>query len=356
VPIDQSRLEETIRLICQPGRGILAADESLKTIEKRFKSINLESTTENRRNYRDMLFSTKGLEEFISGTILFDESVDQLDDTGKTFTELLASKGITPIIKVDAGLVDHPNFLPQQMARGLDGLEKRLDAYTERGKGKIRAAKWRQVILVEQGNPPQEFIESTMDTMAQYAAICQSKGYVPILEPEILIEGTHSIDQCAAVSERTLKALYLFLERHRVSIPNTLLKTSMVLSGKGSGIIDSPEVVADATLAVFKKSVPSEVPGIVFLSGGQTPVQATENLNAIAKRAKGVPWYISFSYARALQDPALKLWKGEPTYVPSAQEALFLRAKMCSHAQQGTYDPSQDPASKMTTVPATIAA
>lgn len=342
--IDPTRLKETIRKICQPGKGILAADESSGTIKKRFDSIQLESTQESRRSYRDMLFTVEGLESGISGVILFDETVDQRDDKKQTFSELLASKGITPGIKVDTGLVPHLNFAPQKIARGLDGLESRYASYTERSKGTLRFAKWRQTIDIGEGLPSQELIESSLDAMAQYAAISQHAGYVPIVEPEVLMDGTHTIDRCAEVTELSLNILYAALRKHRVSLPFTLLKPNMVISGKESGSVDPPEGVARATLEVFRNTVPREVPGIVFLSGGQSPVQATANLNAIAREAQAHsdPWFLSFSYGRALQDHALKAWMGKSENVPAAQAALARRTRLNSLAQQGKYDATME--------------
>lgn len=337
--IDTARLEDTMKQICQPGKGILAADESSGTIKKRFDAIQIESTEENRRNYRNMLFTTDSLDQYISGVILFDETVDQKDDTGRTFSELLTSRGIVPGIKVDAGLVVHPNFDPQKIARGLDGLEKRYASYNERSKGTLRFAKWRQTMDIGEGMPSEALIESSLDAMAQYAAISQAAGYVPITEPEVLMDGSHSIEQCAEVTELTLAILYTSLRKHRVSLPHTLLKPNMVLSGKDSGTRDTPEKVAAATLAVFRKTVPAEVPGIVFLSGGQSPEQASANLHAIAKHARDNhdSWFLSFSYGRALQDPSLKAWRGDPQNLLRGQDALAKRAHLNSLAQQANY-------------------
>ena len=339
-----ARLDETIMKICQPGRGILAADESTGTIKKRFDSIHLESTEQNRRSYRNMLFTTKGLEESISGVILFEETIDQKDDTGKTFSELLTGKGIVPGIKVDMGLVLHPNFPPEKITRGLDGLEKRFAAYTDRSKGTLRFAKWRQTIDIGEGLPSQELIESSLDAMAQYAAIAQHAGYVPITEPEVLMDGAHDIRRCGEVTELALNILYAALRKHRVSLPHTLLKPNMVISGKESGHTDNPAEVAEATLRVFRHSVPPDVPGIVFLSGGQSPEHATANLDAIARRARNArdPWWLSFSYGRALQDPALKTWNGRTENSTSAQSALAKRARLNSLAQKGAYDPASE--------------
>ncbi len=338
--IDAARLQETIARVCRSGHGILAADESMGTIAKRFASINIESTPESRRNYRNMLFTTPKLEEHISGVILFDETVNQCDDAGQTFPRLLDARGIVPGIKVDTGKVDHPNFAPESLTRGLDGLEKRLVGYTERSGGTLRFTKWRQVIDIGLGMPNRELIESALDAMAQYAAISQHAGYVPITEPEVLMDGEHGIERCEEVTGLTLRVLYQALRRHRVEIPLTLLKPNMVLAGKKSGKVDTPDEVAEATLRVFEEIVPAEVPGIVFLSGGQSAVQATENLNAIGKRAATMPWFLSFSYGRALQDPALKAWNGGN--VPAGQAALALRSRFNGLAQTGQYERSME--------------
>lgn len=338
--VDTARLKETIARICRSGCGILAADESMGTIAKRFASINIESTPENRRNYRNMLFSTPKLEEHMSGVILFDETVNQMGDSGMTFPRLLDARGIVPGIKVDTGKVDHPNFAPESLTRGLDGLEKRLAEYTERSGGTLRFTKWRQVIEIGPGIPNRELIESALDAMAQYAAISQHAGYVPITEPEVLMDGEHGIERCGEVTELTLTILYQALRRHRIEIPLTLLKPNMVIAGKKAGKADTPDEVAEATLRVFQKTVPAEVPGIVFLSGGQSAVQATENLNAIGKRAATMPWLLSFSYGRALQDPALKAWNGEN--VPAGQAALALRSHANGLAQMGRYERSME--------------
>lgn len=340
--VDRARLEETLRQICIPGRGILAADESSGTIKKRFDSINLESTEEHRRAYRNMLFTTQGLEEGISGVILYDETVDQRSDDGILFPELLSKKGIVPGIKVDMGKVEHPNFAPESVTRGLDGLEKRLAGYTERSAGLLRFTKWRQVIDIGPDMPHEALLESAMDAMGQYVAICQHAGYIPITEPEVLMDGSHNLMKCREVTALTLKIMYRALEQHKVDVSLTLLKPNMVLSGKASGVEDSVEAIAEATLEVFRSSVPAQVPGIVFLSGGQTPEQATRNLQAIAERAKTDPWWISFSYGRALQDPALKAWKGSSDNVPAAQEALRTRARLNGLAQKGEYQAAME--------------
>ena len=345
--LNSSHLENILQKICQKGRGILAADESSSTIKKRFDAIHCESNAENRRAYRNMLFTTEGIETYISGVILYDETVDQKTDDGQTFSEYLASKNIVPGIKTDMGKVEHPNFAPETVTRGLDGLEERYESYTKRSNGTLGFAKWRQVIDIGEGMPTQELVESALDAMAQYAAISQYAGYIPITEPEVLMDGDHSIDRCAEVTAMALTILYQMLEKHRVSIPHTLLKPNMVLSGKKSGVLDAPDVVAKTTLEVFRATVPVEVPGIVFLSGGQSPAQATANLDAvvrIAKKSKD-PWWVSYSYGRALQDPALKVWGGRSENIAKAQQAFDLRGRLNGCAQKGEYDVSMEHAS-----------
>lgn len=340
--MDTARLKEIVDRICQPGKGILAADESSGTIKKRFDSINVESTEQNRRDYRNMLFTLEGLETHISGVILFDETVDQKDDSGQTFPQLLDSKNIVPGIKTDEGKEEHPVWGPQTVTRGLKGLGERLEEYTERSAGTLGFTKWRQVILVDP-EPSDGFLDYAMHVMAEQAAWSQSRGYVPICEPEVLMDGSHSLEQCAAVTERTLKALFKNMEAQGVEIPLSILKTNMVLSGKETKT-DTSYVVGAETVKAFMNSVPSELPGIVFLSGGQTSIQATENLDACAKeaQAKNAPWVLSFSYGRALQEDALKAWSGEAENVTAAQQALDLRARMNGAAQQGQYDPAME--------------
>ena len=344
MPINTTLLAETIRKIAQSGKGILAADESSGTIKKRFDSIGIESTEENRQNYRDMLFTAPALEKYVSGVILFDETVDQKGLQGEVFSRLLASKGIVPGIKVDEGLEDHPNFPGEKITRGLKGLLKRFEKYAERSGGTLGFAKWRQTVEIGNGIPTEEMIAYGMHAMAEYAAICQAASIVPITEPEVLMDGDHDIARCAEVTERSLTALYSALRTHRVSIPHTILKPNMVLSGKKSGKVETPEEVARATVDVFLRAVPKEVPVIAFLSGGQTSVQATANLNAIVQEAKrrSAPWVFTFSYGRALQDDALKTWKGLPANVKAAQDAFLKRAKLNSLAQQGKYEAAME--------------
>ena len=334
---DTAKLQKNIQTILSPSRGILAADESSGTIKKRLDTINVECTEENRRVYRNTLFTTPGFGDHISGVILFDETIDQKDDAGKTFSELIASAGAVPGVKSDQGKAEHPAFPPQTLTKGLEGHAERLDDWMARSNNTLGFTKWRQVILVEP-NPPQEFLDEAMDVLAEQAKVALEHGYVPINEPEVLMDGTHTLEQCADVTERTLKALYRKCEEKGVDISLTILKPNMILSGKNLKT-DSPEEVAEATIAVFEKSVPKEMPGIVFLSGGQTPVQATENLNAINMLAKerGCPWTFSYSYGRALQEDAIKAWAGKVENIPAAQSALSHRATMNGAAEEGKW-------------------
>lgn len=336
--MDTQRLQKTIHALLTPGKGILAADESSGTIKKRFSSINLESTAESRRDYRDILLTTEKYEAAISGVILYDETVDQKSRSGITFSQLIAERGVIPGIKTDEGKEEHPFLDPQTITRGLKGLGKRLQEYTERSHGTLGFTKWRQVILVDP-LPSDSFLDYVMHVMAEQAAWSLQAGLVPICEPEILMDGSHTLDQCAATTERTLSLLYRCMEAQHVDLALTILKTNMVLSGK-ENLADAPREVGKATLNVFRASLPTSMPGVVFLSGGQRSLQATENLHACALEAKNTraPWTLSFSYGRALQDDALKIWGGKEENVPAAQAAFLKRARLNGLAQKGKYE------------------
>jgi fructose-bisphosphate aldolase class I len=334
-----NELESTAIALVAERKGILAADESFPTIEKRFKSIQIDSTEENRRAYRDMLFSTPGLEEYISGVIMFDETIHQSAADGTGFSELLSSKGMIPGIKVDAGAKDLAFFPGEKITEGLDGLRGRCEEYYSLG---ARFTKWRAVITIGDGIPTNFCIHANGHALARYAALSQEAGLVPIVEPEVLMDGDHSIDRCAEATKETLEALFMQLELHRVSLPGLLLKTNMVLSGKDAAQRAGIEEVARRTVEVLKETVPAEVPGIVFLSGGQSDEEATEHLNEMNKlgsRGSGGahPWELSFSYGRALQAPSIKSWKGEQANVEAGQKALYHRAKMNGLARDGSY-------------------
>ena len=328
-----NELESTARALVAPEKGILAADESFPTIEKRFKSINIPSTEENRRAYRDMLFTTPRLQDYISGVILFDETIRQNASDGTPFARLLADRAVIPGIKVDAGAKDLALFPGEKVTEGLDGLRGRLSDYSSLG---ARFTKWRAVITIGDGLPSDFCILANGHALARFAALSQEAGLVPIVEPEVLMDGDHTIERCYDASKRTLEVLFEQLAMHRVSLPGTLLKTNMVLSGKEAPEQASVEEVAQQTVRCLRETVPSEIPGIVFLSGGQSDEQATAHLNAMNQLGKA-PWELSFSYGRALQAPALKAWKGEPSNVEAGQNALYHRARLNGAARSGSY-------------------
>ncbi|HTN50235.1 MAG TPA: class I fructose-bisphosphate aldolase [Burkholderiaceae bacterium] len=326
-------LHATVQALVQKGKGILAADESSPTIAKRFKSIGVESTEANRRAYRLLLLTTPGLGEFISGVILYEETLGQSSDDGTPLPQLAARQGIVPGIKVDAGKIPLAHAPGDEITQGLDGLAKRLDAYRQQG---ARFAKWRAVYGVSEKLPSPLAVEANADALACYAAICQEQGFVPIVEPEVLMDGNHGIDRCAEVTEDVLRALFYALYRHRVELEYTLLKPSMVVPGKDHPRQAAPQEVAKATLRVLRRTVPAAVPGIFFLSGGQAPAQATANLDAM-NRLGPQPWQLSFSYGRALQDPALKAWKGQAAHARQTQNELLRRARLNGAAREGSY-------------------
>lgn len=315
------------------GKGILAADESLGTIQKRFDRIDVASTEETRQAYREMLFTTPNLEQYISGVILFDETIRQATVDGIPFTEVLSQKGIMPGIKVDKGAKSMAGFPGERITEGLDGLRERLAEYHELG---ARFAKWRAVITIGEGVPSMACINANAFALARYAALCQEAGLVPIVEPEVLMDGGHDIKRCAEASESTWVSLFSALYQHRVMLEGLLLKTNMVLPGKQCEKQASVDEIAEATVRSLRRTVPPDMPGIVFLSGGQSPIDATERLNAMNMMGDH-PWGLSFSYGRALQQPALDAWKGEASNVPAAQKALYHRAKCNGAARDGKY-------------------
>lgn len=336
--MELQNLNKIAQALVAPGKGILAADESLATIEKRFKSINLENTEENRRVWREMLFTTAGFEEFISGVILFDETLRHKTEHGTPFVELLKSKGVIPGIKVDQGLEAMAESPSEKVTKGLAGLPARLLEYAKMGAG---FAKWRAVITISEGLPTEKNILENARRLAQYAKNCQAAGLVPIVEPEVLMDGSHDIKKCEAASELTLKIVFGELRAALVDISGTVLKTNMVLPGKESPQKALPNEIAQATLRVFKKVLPPELPGQAFLSGGQSEMEATLNLNAINLLHPG-PWQMSFSYGRALQASALKAWQGKKENIPAAQAAFYKRAKLNSLARNGGYNPDME--------------
>ena len=331
--MNTNELADVARAMVASGRGILAADESTGTIEKRFKGISVECTEENRRAYRDLLFTTKGLGEFISGVILYDETLRQKSADGTPFAALLAKNDILPGIKVDAGTKDLAFCPGEKITEGLDGLARRCAEYVKLG---AKFAKWRAVITIGEGIPSMACITANAHALARYAAICQAGGLVPIVEPEVLMDGDHTIDRCEEVTERTLRATFAALAGQRVALEHMVLKPSMVISGKDCAKQAGVQEVAVRTLQTLKRTVPAAVPGIAFLSGGQSDELATAHLGAMNKIG-GTPWVLTFSYGRALQHASLSAWKGSAANVAKAQSALHHRARMNGLATLGRY-------------------
>jgi len=331
--MNNENLESVARKLVAAGRGILAADESSPTIEKRLKSIGVASTEENRRAYREVLFTTAGVGEFISGVILFDETIRQKTRDGRTFVEALEQEGIIPGIKVDKGAKPMANFSGEKVTEGLDGLRERLAEYQQLG---ARFVKWRAVIGIGEKIPTRRCIETNAELLARYAALSQEGDLVPIVEPEVLMDGSHAIERHFEVTQQTLESVFHALAEYRVALEAMLLKPNMVLSGKDCPEQASVQEVAEATLRCMKRVVPAAVPGLVFLSGGQTDLQATEHLNAM-NRLNHVPWELGFSFGRALQAPVLKAWKGDAANVAKAQQAFHHRASCNSKARFGKY-------------------
>jgi fructose-bisphosphate aldolase class I len=333
-----SVLHDTAHELVAPAKGILAADESTGTIKKRFDLIGVESTEEQRRRYRQLLFTTPGVGDHISGVILFDETIRQSADDGRTFVDVLRASGVVPGIKVDTGAKPLARFPNETVTEGLDGLRERLAEYADLG---ARFAKWRSTIIIGDGTPTDFAILANAHGMARYAALCQEAGIVPIVEPEILMDGDHDLAACASATSRTLDTLYEQLDAHRVDLPGSLLKVNMVVPGKGNAVQDDDVSIAKATIETLTAHVPAAVPGVVFLSGGMTDEQATNRLNEM-NRIGGFPWELSFSYGRALQAPSLQAWKGEEANVEAAQAALAHRAKMNGLARSGDYAPEME--------------
>jgi fructose-bisphosphate aldolase class I len=331
--MNHQELRTVAEALVAEGKGILAADESFPTIEKRFKKIGLPSTEENRRAYRQMLFATPEFGKWISGVILFDETLRQRTDDGTPFPKLLARQGSIPGIKVDTGARSLAGFPGEKITEGLDGLRERLAEYRDLG---ARFAKWRAVITIGHGLPTRFCIDANAHALARYAALCQEAGLTPIVEPEVLMDGDHTLERCEEVTEATLKSVFFHLHAHRVLLEGSLLKPNMVLSGKECPRQAGIEEVAVATVRCLRRSVPGAVPGVVFLSGGQSSEVATAHLNAMNALGHH-PWELSFSYGRALQDEALQAWKGDPANVKAGQRAFAHRAKCVSAARYGRY-------------------
>jgi fructose-bisphosphate aldolase class I len=326
-------LNDIARAIVADNKGILAADESTGTIKKRFDAIAVESTEENRRFYRQLLFTTPGMEDSIGGVIMYDETIRQKTDDGTPFAELLAAKGVVPGIKVDTGAQDLAGFPGEKVTEGLDGLRGRLEEYYALG---ARFAKWRAVITIGDGIPTGACLHANAHALARYARLCQEAGIVPIVEPEVLMDGDNTIERCYDVTARTLHTMFGELARQKVDLFGTILKPNMVIAGKKCPEQASAERIAELTVRCFLNHVPSAIPGIVFLSGGQSEVEATENLNAVNRI--GGPWPLSFSYGRALQQSALTAWAGVPENAEAAQASFAHRARMNVLAVAGRWN------------------
>ncbi len=339
--MSSQELETTARAMVARGKGILAIDESFPTIKKRFDSIKLESTEENRRAYRDLLITAPGGSEFISGMILFDETIRQSSADGKPFPKALIEQGIMPGIKVDAGAKDLAGHPGEKVTEGLDGLRERLAEYRDLG---AKFAKWRAVITIGDSIPTQACIEANAHALARYAGLCQEAGIVPMVEPEVLMDADNDIDRCYLVTQHTLKTVFNELYRQDVAMEHTILKTNMVISGKQCPVQAGVQEVADKTVQCLLNAVPAAIPGIVFLSGGQSSALATAHLNAMNKTYASLPWPLSFSYGRALQEDCLKTWAGKPDNVDAARQVLLHREKCNSLACKGEYSEDMEKA------------
>jgi fructose-bisphosphate aldolase class I len=331
--VDIDSMIQTAKALVAPGKGILAADESSPTIAKRLAGIGLESTEQRRLTYREILFTTAGIGDFISGVILFDETIRQRAGDGTTFPDVLLRQGVIPGIKVDGGTKPLAGFPDEVVTEGLDGLRDRLAEYASLG---ARFAKWRAVIRIGDGRPTTTCIETHAHALARYAALAQEAGLVPIVEPEVLMDGTHSLERCAEVTVATLRAVYDQLARHRVVLEASLLKPNMVLPGKDCPEQATDDEIAEATITAMRQTVPAAVPGLVFLSGGQSDEQATARLDAMNRRGPQ-PWELSFSFGRALQAPVLRAWAGDDGNRLAAQAALLHRATLNGAARHGSY-------------------
>lgn len=338
--MDEDKLADIAKELAAPGKGILAADTSDKSTKKRFDAVGVESTAETRRAYRELLFTTHGVEDYLNGVILYDETFWQSTEQGQVFREYLKNRNIMPGIKVDKGLVDLPGFPGEKVTEGLDGLLEHMRMYAAAG---AKFAKWRAVITIGENIPTDECIGANTLSLARYARICQEAGVVPIVEPEVLFDGKHDSERCEWVMAHTLDILFNTLRAFRVHLPGTLLKTSMVLPGKDSGTPINHDEVAERTVRVLNEHVPHELGGVVFLSGGQTPNDALADLsqiNRVARRGPH-PWGLTFSYDRALQDPVLKAWAKDREAVHEAQNIFRRQAELAAAASKGELDESQ---------------
>ena len=334
--MDKQRLVQTAQALVAEGKGILAADESSGTIKRRFDTINVESTEKNRRDYREMLFRTAGVAEFLSGVILFDETIRQDGADGTRMVKILSDQGIIPGIKVDTGTVPLPEAPEELVTEGLDGLRNRLKEYEELGAG---FTKWRAVISISDNTPTSYGLNTNAHALARFAALSQEVGLVPIVEPEVLRDGDHDIDRCFEVTEETLREVFDQLAQQKVLLEGMLLKPSMVISGGSAAKRAGPEEVAERTIECFKRALPASVPGVVFLSGGEPDDSVTANLNALNRRATSAkaPWELSFSFGRSLQGAPLAAWAGKAENTEAAALALYTRARLTGAARRGTY-------------------
>ncbi|MEJ2656574.1 MAG: fructose-bisphosphate aldolase class I [Desulfobacterales bacterium] len=338
--MNKPELAATVQAMMQSGKGLLAMDESNPTCNKRFKKLGIPQTVEARRAWRELIVTTEGLGAFISGAILYDETIRQSKNDGTSFVKLLTEAGIVPGIKVDTGAKDLAGHPGEKITEGLDGLRGRLSEYREMG---ARFAKWRAVITIGKGIPSRGCSEGNAHALARYAALCQEAGLVPIVEPEVLMDGDHLLEQCARVTEESLHSVFRQLYQQQVILEGMILKPNMVLPGKDCSTQEGVEEVADATVSCLLRSVPAAVPGIAFLSGGQAPELASVRLNAMNLRWRSkMPWVLTFSYSRAIQQPALDIWKGEEANKTAAQKALYHRARCNSMARQGEYNPNME--------------
>jgi fructose-bisphosphate aldolase class I len=335
--VDNAKLEETAKRLVAPGKGILAADTSVVSTQKRFDAVGVESTPETRRQYRDVLITTPDLEDYLTGVILFEETFWQNVSGGQVFREYLKSQGVMPGIKVDKGLVDLPGFPGEKVTQGLDGLPEAMATYAGAG---ARFAKWRAVITIGENTPTNECIGANTLSLARYARICQDVNIVPIVEPEVLFDGHHSIERCEQVMGHTLDILFDTMRAFRVHLPGAILKTSMVLPGKEDNLTEHHDDIAERTVRVLHDHVPHDLGGVVFLSGGQTPKDAFVNLNRIAKRGPH-PWGLTFSYDRALQDPVLKAWAADRHNKSGAQDVFVEQLKLATAASKGELNEEQ---------------
>lgn len=340
--MNTNNMESTIGSLMAPSKGILAADESFPTIARRFEPFGIESTEESRRRYRQMLFTTPGVEEYICGVILFDETLRQRADDGRLLVEVLTASGIIPGVKVDLGAEPLAGAPGERITEGLDGLRQRLEEYRTLG---ARFAKWRAAIEIGDGKPSAYCLDTNAHALARFAALCQEAGIVPIVEPEVLEDGAHSLERCLEVTQATIERVFNALRAQHVVLEQMLLKPNMVLPGASYPWKASVSEVAEATDLCLRRTVPAAVPGIVFLSGGEDPQAATAHLNGLNTMPALHPWPLSFSFGRALQAPALDAWRGQPSNVPAGQRAFYHRALCNSAARDGTYTPEMESSS-----------